>query len=54
MNKKRVGCATDPTGNATYKYEIIAETTDGRYVCLRDGDITIKCKSELVNVHYED
>lgn len=28
----RVGFGEDMTGNATERYEIVAETTDGRYV----------------------
>lgn len=32
-DKIRIGFAQDPTGNATEKLLIVAETTDERYVC---------------------
>ena len=46
------GYATDPFGQATLRYEILAETLDNRYVCRRGNwSLILRDKKDFSNVH---
>ncbi len=52
----KIGFCEDWTQSATRKIQIIAETTDGRYVCRRgpDGNLFLRDKDEVKDVHEEE